>query len=336
MAEQDYYIKKLLMDKKRFADLYNVQVFHGKQVLRPEDLEYVPNESGIVVLDGEGRRKVVQRRRDVIMKASFGAYFILAACEGQENVHYAMPVRNMMYDALDYTEQVQTLEKKHKQDGDRLSGAEFLSGITADDRIIPVISLVFYHGKENWNGPRSLYDMMGFDENLFGIDEIKMCLPDYRLNLVYAGEIEHPEQFQTSLQHIFTMLKYNSNKKTLYEYVKTNKEELRQMDDDSVLAVLALLGGQKRLMKLMEESKEQKEGLDMCKAIDDLIEDGKAEGKIEGKVESVLEILTELGDIPTELQARILDERDGRQLINWLKIAARAESIREFEEQIGA
>ena len=106
MARQDFYIKKLLQDQARFADLYNAEIFHGKQILKAELLSPVSLESGIVITDRNGRRQTIQRRRDVAMKASLGACFIAACCEAQGEVHYGMPVRVLTYDALDYTEQL--------------------------------------------------------------------------------------------------------------------------------------------------------------------------------------------------------------------------------------
>ena len=129
MAEEDYSVNKLMRNSVRFADLYNGTVFRGKQVLKPEDLSDVPDENGIAIVGLDGKRRLIRRSRDVIKKASFGAYFVLLAEENQDKVHYAMPVRSMLYDALEYTEQVEALKRRHRECGDRLEGDAFLSGI---------------------------------------------------------------------------------------------------------------------------------------------------------------------------------------------------------------
>ena len=141
MAEEDYSVNKLMRNSVRFADLYNGTVFRGKQVLKLEDLSDVPDENGIAIVGLDGKRRLIRRSRDVIKKASFGAYFVLLAEENQDKVHYAMPVRSMLYDALEYTEQVEALKRRHRECGDRLEGDAFLSGITRDDRIMPVVTL---------------------------------------------------------------------------------------------------------------------------------------------------------------------------------------------------
>ena len=148
MARQDFYIKKLLQDQARFADLYNAEIFHGKQILKAELLSPVSLESGIVITDRNGRRQTIQRRRDVAMKASLGACFIAACCEAQGEVHYGMPVRVLTYDALDYTEQLTNIQKEHRKKKDLTKSPEFLSGITRQDKLVPILTLVLYCGKK--------------------------------------------------------------------------------------------------------------------------------------------------------------------------------------------
>ena len=65
-------------------------------------------------------------------------------------------------------------------------------------------------------------------------------------------------------------------------------------------------------------------------------EEGKeewlAEGKKAGLTEAVLELLDSLGDIPTQLKERITEQKDEATLRAWLKLAAKAESIEEFQK----
>ena len=329
MAERNLYMRKLLGHPARFADFYNGTVFGGRQVLRPEELSDVPGEQGIVILDENGSKRVVERRRDIIKKASFGAYFILTAVENQDGVHYGMPVRSMMYDALDYTEQIERLRQTHKKNGDSLNGSGFLSGITREDRLTPVVSLIFYHGLSSWDGPKCLYDMLGIDASKEEADALKQVLPDYRMNLIEASGIEHPERFSTSLQYIFSMLKYKADKNELYRYARQHRNDFRDMDNDSMLAMFTLLGEQKRLLKIWETSvSEGKEQADMCIAIDELIEDGKAIGKMEGKAEGRAEGKIE-GKMEGENQLAALIDRllqDGR--MEDIRLAAGSRSAR--------
>lgn len=280
MAEQDYYMKILLEDRARFADFINVNVFHGKQVLAADKLSLLPNEAGIVVVDADGVKRTIQRRRDVVMKAEFGAYFCVVASENQGKVHYGMAVREMMYDALDYTEQIRKIEEKHRSEGDKLEGADFLSHVTKADRLIPVVTLTLYYGNEAWDGPKSLYEMMGIDEEWEETALVKKCLPDYKINLIDIREGEKLDQYKTSLQHVFGLVKYNKSKQKLYEYTRVHREEINRMDRESKAAALALIGEQKRLQKILESKREEE--MDMCQAIDELIADGEVRGEVRG------------------------------------------------------
>lgn len=66
--------------------------------------------------------------------------------------------------------------------------------------------------------------------------------------------------------------------------------------------------------------------------------EGKAEGLAEGialgKADDILQLLADLGAIPKTLKERIQAETDMQVLGKWLKAAAKAESIAEFEKQM--
>lgn len=69
------------------------------------------------------------------------------------------------------------------------------------------------------------------------------------------------------------------------------------------------------------------------------LREGKAVGLREGKAvgirDSLLELLQEFGDIPKALQTRIESEKDLQVLTSWLKVAARVDSLEEFQEKTG-
>ena len=65
----------------------------------------------------------------------------------------------------------------------------------------------------------------------------------------------------------------------------------------------------------------------MCKAMQELM----AESRAEGRCEMIIELLKELGTLSEELISRIQQENDLQVLKGWTRLAARVESIREFE-----
>lgn len=164
------------------------------------------------------------------------------------------------------------------------TGNEFLSNMSKNDRLVPVINLTLYHGRDDWDGSKSLYELLGLSDNSEEAQAVIPYLPNYKLNLVNARNIADIKKFQTSLQYIFGMLKYNSDKVLLYEYAQTHRKKINQMDEDSMMAVFSLLGEQKRLMKIVEQTKTTEGGFDMCVAIDELIADGEKCGELRGKL----------------------------------------------------
>ena len=99
--------------------------------------------------------------------------------------------------------------------------------------------------------------MLGFDNCPEEAGAIRDFIPNYKINLVTPQIMEYTSVFRTCLQQIFSMVKYNSDK--------------------------TLLGEQKRLAAIMKNHGE-KEGMDVCRAIDELIEDGKKEGEMKGQM----------------------------------------------------
>ncbi len=53
------------------------------------------------------------------------------------------------------------------------------------------------------------------------------------------------------------------------------------------------------------------------------------------KAEDVLELLTELGAVSEELRRTVMETRDLEKLKTWLKLAAKTESVEQFQRQAG-
>lgn len=63
-------------------------------------------------------------------------------------------------------------------------------------------------------------------------------------------------------------------------------------------------------------------------------EDGEMNGRIEGRKEAVLDLLEEFGPVPEELNRKIMAQEDGETLKKWLKLAAKAERMEAFCEEM--
>ena len=60
----------------------------------------------------------------------------------------------------------------------------------------------------------------------------------------------------------------------------------------------------------------------------------RQEGKVEGKIEDILELLETLGDVSPKLRNKISSQTDLQQLTKWFKLAAKSETLLEFEKNI--
>lgn len=200
MGKKDTRTKRYMSDPEHFADAFNASVFGGKQVVKAESLslqDMDPTESGIVITEDAG--DVVQKVRDVLKKSVVmedgKTAFLILGIENQSEVHYAMPVRNLIYDALNYGQQVNRIAGQHKKDKDVKTGGEYLSGFKRTDKLMPVITLTIYFGAKEWDAPRCLKDM--FPEELR--PEILDEVDDYRLHLIIPSEIRDFSVFKTEL-----------------------------------------------------------------------------------------------------------------------------------------
>lgn len=58
------------------------------------------------------------------------------------------------------------------------------------------------------------------------------------------------------------------------------------------------------------------------------------DGIIKGKVEDIFLFLREIGEVPTDLQSKIKEEKDLNLLSQWLKAAAKAKSMQDFADYV--
>ncbi len=147
------------------------------------------------------------------------AIYLILGIENQSKAHYAMAVKNMAYDALNYAKQV--MEAKRSRKGETMTSEEFLSGFSKDDKLIPVITLVVYFGAEPWDGPTSLHKMFETQD-----ERILKFVPNYEINLIQPAMISDEDfpKFRTELGRVLEYIKYSKDKKTLQKRVHQEAE----------------------------------------------------------------------------------------------------------------
>ena len=303
MGKGNAAVREWMSNPVRFSDLYNGIVFRGKQVVLPEELESAEGETDILLEDKEQKVQEIHRYRDIVMRWKKGALLVLLACENQEKVHYAMTVRNMLYDSLSYVGQIQQLWKeREKEEKQKMTAPEFLSKWKKDDRLVPVITLVFYYDTEQWDGSTDLHGMLQWGEG--NQELLREYVPNYRINLVDAGNLEHLERFQSDLQEILGMLKCRGNKKELLDYMNKRESYFRNVDEETYQVMREFLHSEKMLKENVERI-EGKETVDMCKALDELYNDGIEQGIERGMIRGTIETMKEFNISMEEAIERI-------------------------------
>jgi hypothetical protein len=280
MGKPDAAIKQWLGVKRRFADLFNGIIFNGEQVIKENELTKIDSEANIIITDKNNKKTALNRHRDIVMRWQ-GVDLVVLAIENQQKVNYSMPVRNMLYDALTYTEQVQNqwnlLDKDEQK---QANSSEIFSRFRKTDTLYPVVTIVFYFGSETeWDGAVTLHEMFPSAESTSVKYLLEKYIPDYRLNLLDISNIKDVKIFKSDLQIIFGMLKYKKDKESLRKYVYTHKEYFENIDIETCQASEVLLGAGKKLKIMLESNKEAGGGINMCKALDDWYNEGVEQGE---------------------------------------------------------
>ena len=273
MGTKDSKAKEYLSDNTRFSEICNYVLFDGEKVIKPEDLKEYDTTEVLSVFGIDKKQIVKQKWRDLLKSVSVKhtgqMYVILIGAEAQTDIHYAMPVKTMIYDALNYGEQVKEAKKRHRKNKDYRSSDEFLSGFTLDDKLTPVITITLYLGTTQWDGPRSLAEMMPqMDERILPF------INDYRINLLNPLEITDFSKFETGLRPLFELLKNASDEEKLNDLI-TNDETFTRVDIETVAAINLFVGTDIKY-------DEKEEVVNMCKAWDDHKKSGIQEGMQRG------------------------------------------------------
>lgn len=107
-------------------------------------------------------------------------------------------------------------------------------------------------------------------------------VPNYKINLIDPRKLEDLKCFKTDLQMVFGMLKYKNSKVKMKEFVNKNKAFFSQLDEDTYNAAKVMLGSERSLKAINELNDNVAGGIDMCKALEDLYQDGVKEGISQG------------------------------------------------------
>lgn len=251
-------VEKILADYNDvFADIVNVLLFKGKNVIIEDELVTTKDKSYYKI-----GSEIHEQERDVSKFYNNKEIRIaFLGIEHQTEPDKYMPLRVLSYDGSVYKAQISSSEYNN-------------------DNKYPVVTLVLYFGFDKWNYGTSLYDAVSIS------DEWKPFVNDYKINLFEIAYLT-PEQvnmFKSDFKYVADFLVQTRTNK---HYVPS-EEVLRHKDE--VMDLLKLLTNDNIYDEIKENFK-NKEGVSMSSIVNyDAIrnrEEGRAEGKAEGKAEGL-------------------------------------------------
>ena len=264
MGKTDIVTKNYMRGSDIFADAFNFLIYNGEARIQSQSLQERDATELAVLFSNDSVKnetEVQQKYRDVLKRAVImqnkEATYLLLGIENQTDIDYAMPVRNMIYDSLQYGKQVMEIAAEHRKKKDRNgTQAEYLSGFYRDDRLVPVITLVIHFGAEEWDGPMCLKDIQ--DYKIYLIDPAKLTEEDLR-------------KFSISLREVLGYIKYSRDKTKLRNYIVHNPRMKLEKEAAQVIKIIT---------KTPIKIKTGGEKTDMCQAVDEMIEDGRREATV--------------------------------------------------------
>ena len=294
----DIIVKNYWRNKEQFADFFNAVLFDGKQVIKPKELEDLDTEESSVLEHKEYAESIGASRDTVkIRKKStvYGVEFVILGMEGQEHIHYAMPMRVMGYDYAAYQKQYVDNAAKYKT-AKSLTEEEYLSKMKKDDRLVPVITVVVYYGEKPWDGAVSLHGMLHISE------EMKPFVNDYRMHLVEARKNDL-KLHNINNRDLFNLLGILLDRNEKLQ--ETRDRAINYAREHRVEKTVIMTAAGAANCKIDYNKIARKGDADMCTVFEETRREGIAEGEAKGEAKGIIETGYEFGISEEEILARL-------------------------------
>ena len=294
----DIIVKNYWRNKEQFADFFNAVLFDGKQVIKPKELEDLDTEESSVLEHKEYAESIGASRDTVkIRKKStvYGVEFVILGMEGQEHIHYAMPMRVMGYDYAAYQKQYVDNAAKYKT-AKSLTEEEYLSKMKKDDRLVPVITVVVYYGEKPWDGAVSLHGMLHISA------EMKPFVKDYRMHLVEARKNDL-KLHNINNRDLFNLLGILLDRNGKLQ--ETRDRAINYAREHRVEKTVIMTAAGAANCKIDYNKIARKGDADMCTVFEETRREGIAEGEAKGEAKGIIETGYEFGISEEEILARL-------------------------------
>lgn len=179
MGTKDTTQKRLEDFEDIFADISNVLLYDGEDVIKENELETVTAKDTYTV-----EHQIHEVERDVAKRWRHHSLHIsLIGLENQTDPDYKMPLHVICYDGASYRAQLNAEDPK---------------------KTYPVITLVLYMGTEkHWTAPKQLTDCFKYDERL------SKFISNYKINVVELAWLSDEQilKFKTEFRNFVELLR---------------------------------------------------------------------------------------------------------------------------------
>lgn len=284
----DVVVKNYWRNNEQFADFFNAVLFDGKEIIKADELEDIDTEESSILEHKDYAESIGAARDNVKIRKKSTIYnveLVILGMEGQERIHYAMPMRVMGYDYGTYKKQYDDNAKKYKN-ANGMSRDEYMSKMKKMDKFIPVITIVVYYGENPWDGALSLHEMLNIPK------EVEPFVNDYKMHLIEARK-NNLKLHNINNIDLFNLLEILLNKD---EKLKETKEKAIQYasEHDVDKSVIMTVAGAANC-KMDYDMIAGKGSVDMCTVFEETRFEGRLEGRLEGKLEGRAEEIIETG-----------------------------------------
>jgi len=276
MGQKDISEKILVDYNDVFADIMNVCIYNGKEVVTPEDLENASVHAQYKAEDN----KLHEVERDVAkywkkMDIAIAMYGV----ENQVKIDKNMPFRMIGYDGASYKSQM--LDKRKD--------------------IVPVASFVLYFGTDRrWNKYKSIKECVTIPE---GLEEY---VNDYKIHIIEVAWLTD-EQLAMFKSDFGIVANFFVQKRKNKDYIPNDEREIEHID--AVLKLLAIMSGDHKYERILYNKKDEVKT--MCEVADRLFNQGKEQGIQQGIQQGILSsvhMLRKLGKADEEIISLIAEE----------------------------
>ena len=255
--EKDRAAKNFFSDLKIFSEFVNLSLFNGEERIKAEDLREIDPVNSTVFTKNKSLEVLVDNLYDSTVKESDENVYAIIGLESQAYSDKHMVIRAGIASLLIYDNQIATIKE-----GEKLK---------------PVYIIVFNMLDRKWSNATDLRKLLSKEAiKVFGYPLVNAgyyVLDPHELKGEKINKISKP------LKLVLNIIKNQGDKKELLSYINS-EEAFKNLDYKTA----------KLLETIMKVDIPNDGGYNMCKAIEDIKNDGKLEGLLEGEVKTLYEL----------------------------------------------